>query len=205
MKKLIGLVVIVLVVLGVIGMTSSNKLLPYYNGVRSQTAQVQNVLSRQAQLIPNMAEVAKSYGNLEQSTFVKTAEARSQKLSGLAKTDPTTLAANPDLQKQIIEAQKSNVQALTEINAAQEAYPELKANQNFQTLMAELSGSINRVTVERRREQQKIEQYNNIYGVFPGRIFYGLAGYREFAFYQAGADEQSAPKLDMGGGTSVKK
>lgn len=137
-----------------------------YNGLVSSDervsqsyAQVQNVMQRQADLIPNLVETVKGYAAHENKTLTQVTEARS-KLAAIARMDPEKLAANPELQKQLIEAQAASQQAMISLNAVKEAYPQLQANQNFQTLMAELAGSQNRITVERRNNQLAVQAYN---------------------------------------------
>jgi len=163
MKKLIALAIFVgLPLLAVLtywniynGLVSSDE------AVRQTYAQVQNVMQRQADLIPNLVETVKGYAAHENKTLTEVTEARS-KLSAVARLDPAKLAGDPELQKKLIEAQAAMGQAINGINATvtKEAYPQLQANENFKTLMAELSGSQNRIAVERRRNQLAVQAYN---------------------------------------------
>lgn len=136
-----------------------NGLITSDEGVRQSYAQVQNVMQRQSDLIPNLVEAVKGYAAHESKTLTQVTEARS-KLSSVARMDPDKLAANPELQKQLVEAQAAAQQAMVSLNAVKEAYPQLQANQNFQTLMSELSGSQNRIAVERRKSQLAVQAYN---------------------------------------------
>ena len=172
-----------------------------YNGmvgldenVNQTYAQVQNVLQRQAELIPNLVETVKGYAAHESGTFQKVTEARNQ-IAAVAKVDPRELANNPDLQRQVIDAQKEIGQALVRLTATREAYPDLKANTQFTTLMAELAGSINRVTVERRKNQIAVQEYNQAVRVFPRVVFASLFGFKTKPYYEAAASSQTAPTV----------
>jgi LemA protein len=181
-------------VLGLWALSSVNGLIGLDQSVQLSYAQVQNVMQRQADLIPNLVETAKGYAGHENKTLVGISEARS-KLSAVAKMDPEKLATDPDLQKQLIEAQNGMKNSLIELNAVREAYPQLQANSNFQTLMAELAGSQNRITVERRRNQQVVQEYNRAVLVFPRRILASLGGFTPKPYFQASDAAQSAPQI----------
>lgn len=182
-------------VLGFMSMQKYNSLLQPWNEVNLQTSQVQNVLSRQAQLLPNMAAVAKSYGDLEKSTFIQTAAARAGELSAIAAIKPEDLAKDPELQKKLVDAQSKMNSALASFRTTTEAYPQLKSNEGFNKLMTELEGSINRVTIERQKQQKAIQNFNNQYQPFPGVLLAKLVGYSAFPFYQASDADQRAPDL----------
>lgn len=174
-----------------------------YNGlitadetVHETYAQVQNVMQRQADLIPNLVETVKGYANFESKTLTQVTEARS-KLSAVARMDPDKLAANPELQKQLIEAQNATQQAMVSLNAMKEAYPQLQANQNFQSLMAELSGSQNRITVERRRNQLVVQAYNvKTRSMLSGLVAKQL-GFEAKPYFAATDTAQTAPKVSF--------
>lgn len=159
-------------------------------------AQVQNVLTRQAELIPNMAEVAKGYAKHEQDTFAKVAAYRS-KMAEVADKKPEDLLKTEDGQRKLAEATAASHQALLAFNSVREAYPQLQANDNYKRLMVELEGSINRVTVERRKWQQAIKDYNLKVVQFPRNIVAGTIGYGALPFYEAPESDQRAPKLNM--------
>lgn len=185
---------------GVIGlvalwaMTSFNGLTRLDQDVQRSYAQVQNVMQRQADLIPNLVETAKGYAGHENKTLVGVTEARSR-LSAVAKMDPEKLAKDPELQKQLIQAQAEMQRSIMDLNAVREAYPQLQANSNFQTVMAELAGSQNRITVERQRNQHSVQDYNQAVLVFPRRILASLAGYQPRPYFQASEVAQSTPQV----------
>lgn len=184
-----GLAVAAMVVVSML-----NGLVQLDQSVNFSYGQVQNVMQRQADLIPNLVETAKGYAGHENKALVGVTEARSR-LSAVAKMKPEDLASNPELQKQLVEAQANMQKSMMELNAVREAYPQLQANSNFQTLMSELSGSQNRITVERRRNQLTVQDYNNAVLVFPRRIVASLAGYQPRPYFQASEAAQSAPQV----------
>lgn len=157
MKKVVILAAIAFAIFFYIGVY--NSLVTWDESVKQSYSQVQNVMQRQADLIPNLVETVKAAAAHENKTLVQVSEARAR-LTAVAKMDPEKLAADPALQKQLIDAQAATQQALLSINALREAYPTLQANANFRDLMAELSGSQNRITVERRKNQLAVQAYN---------------------------------------------
>lgn len=178
-------------------------LLSAYNGlirgdeaVKQSYAQVQNVMQRQVELLPNLVEVVKGAANFESSTLVKITEARS-KLTAVAKLDPEKLATNPELQKQLIEAQTAMTQAMSGLNIAVEAYPQLKANSAFMGLMSEVAGSQNRISVERRKNQQAVQAWNSQVRTFPRNFVanWSNAGFDVRPYFEADAAAQHAPQI----------
>lgn len=167
-----------------------------YQTVQLAVSQVQNVLNRQAELIPNLAEVAKGYAKHEQDTFAKVAAFRSNAME-MSSKDPAAITQSTDMQQKMAETAIAGQQALFALKAVQERYPQLQANENFRSLMVELEGSINRVTVERRKSQQVIRDYNMKIVQFPKNLVAGVIGYKPIPFYQASESDQHAPKLNM--------
>jgi LemA protein len=182
----------VVAIVAIWALTALNGLVGLDQSVQQSYAQVQNVMQRQADLIPNLVETAKGYAGHENKTLIGVSEARS-KLSAVAKMDPEKLAKDPELQKQLIQAQNEMQKSIVELNSVREAYPQLQANSNFQTVMAELAGSQNRITVERQRNQRTVQEYNNAVLVFPRRILASLGGYQPKPYFQASETAQSAP------------
>lgn len=184
----------IIAIVGLWAMTSFNGFMKLDQDVQRTYAQVQNVMQRQADLIPNLVETAKGYAGHENKTLVGVTEARS-KLSAVAKMDPEKLAKDPELQKQLIQAQTDMQRSLMDLNAVREAYPQLQANSNFQTVMAELAGSQNRITVERQRNQRSVQEYNQAVLVFPRRVLASLAGYQARPYFQASETAQAVPQV----------
>lgn len=167
-----------------------------YQNVQLAYSQVQNVLNRQAELIPNLAEVAKGYAKHEQDTFAKVAAFRSN-AAEMSTKNPTDIANSTDMQKKMADAAVASQQAFIALKAVKEAYPQLQANDNFKSLMRELEGSINRVSVERRKSQQVVRDYNNKIVKFPTNLVAGMIGYHALPFYQASESDQHAPKINV--------
>ncbi|MGR4927322.1 LemA family protein [Bradyrhizobium sp. CAR08] len=192
MKKWIAIGVVVLV--GLWALTSFNGFVRMDENVQNSYAQVQNVMQRQADLIPNLVETAKAYAGHENKTLVGVAEARS-KLSTVAKMDPDKLAKDPDLQKQLIEAQQTMQKSVVELNMVREAYPQLQANENFRALMSELSGSVNRIAVERMRNQQTVRDYNAAVRTLPRSLLASAGGFTPKPYFQASDTAQGTPQV----------
>jgi LemA protein len=164
-------------------------LVAIYNGLVTQNelvsvawAQVQNVLQRRADLIPNLVETVKGYAAHEKEVFESVAEARGR-LAGAA-TPREAAAANAGL-----------TSALGRLLAIAEAYPDLKANQNFTRLQDELAGSENRIAVERMRYNEAVRSYNTLIKRFPHRFLAGLFGFGERDYFEAEEGAQKAPEV----------
>lgn len=176
--------------------SANNGLVRADEDVGQSYAQVQNVMQRQADLIPNLVETVKGYAAHESKTLTAVTEARS-KLSAVAKMNPTDLANNPELQKQLVEAQAQMQQSMLSLNAVREAYPQLQANDNFKSLMASLEGSQNRITTERRKNQQSVQSYNVYVRTFPASVVANMQGYRTKPYFMASDAAQTAPKVSF--------
>lgn len=174
--------------------SATNGLVTADETVGQSYAQVQNVMQRQADLIPNLVETVKGYAAHESKTLTAVTEARS-KLSAVAKMDPAALANDPALQKQLVEAQAQMQQSMLSLNAVREAYPQLQANENFKSLMASLEGSQNRITTERRKNQLAVQSYNIYVRSFPASMVASSQGYRTKPYFAANDDAQVAPKV----------
>lgn len=162
--------------------------------VNGTYAEYQNQLKRQADLIPNLADVVKGYMNSEQKTMIDTAAARSGEVS---KFRPSDVANNPELQKKLLEAQAAQGRALATLNAVREAYPNLKADRQVQSLMTELAGTQNRVTVARGNNQRAVKDYNATIQMFPRVVIARMFGFNTKPYYEAGEEAQNAPKLNF--------
>lgn len=195
MKKVVLAVVCVfLLLVGSALISIQRKMSLAYQTVELAASQVQNVLSRQAQLIPNLAEAAMGYAKHERETFAQYAAGRALGIPGINAGD---VVKSEELQKKIEGAALVASNALASFKAVQEAVPQLQANENFRSLMAELSGSINRVSVERRKMQQAIKTYNVELVQFPTNILASVIGYKPMPFYQADVADQRAPQLHL--------
>ena len=180
----IGLVVVALVVGGMY-VSHKNQMVTLNETVKSNWAQVDVVLQRRADLIPNLVSTVKGYATHEQKVFDDIAQARAALIG--AKTPTDKIAANGALDS-----------ALSRLLVLQEAYPDLKANANFQSLQDELAGTENRIAVERKRYNDSIQAYNTYIQKFPNSVFAKWAGFQvNNAYFQASEASKEAPKVSF--------
>jgi len=190
MKKLLLVVaVLAIVALGVAGMYIGrrNQMVMKSQAVNAAWAQVDVVLQRRADLIPNLVETVKGYAAQEQTVFGDIAKARSALLN--AQTPADRIAANGQLDG-----------ALGRLLAIVENYPQLKSNENFLRLQDELAGTENRIAVERRRYNEAVQDYNTYVQLFPNNIFAGWAGFKpNTAYFSAAGASRETPKVQFPG------
>ncbi len=172
----------------------------YYNtfvtleeNVNQAWAQVENVYQRRADLIPNLVEVVKGYAKHERETLQAVVEARS-KVGGQIKIGANVLN-DPQAFARFQQAQDALTSALQRLMVVVERYPDLKANQNFLDLQAQLEGTENRIAVERRRFNQAVQAYNTAIRKFPGNIFAGIFGFKEKPYFKAQPGSEKVPKV----------
>ena len=161
--------------------------------VTSQWAQVENVYQRRADLIPNLVNSVKGAAHFEKETLTLVIEARAKATS--VNVDPTKLT--PESIAQFQAAQGAISQSLGRLLATVEAYPELKANQNFLELQAQLEGSENRITVERQKFNTVTQEYNSSIRTFPNNLTAGMFGFKTKGYFQAEAGANKAPKVEF--------
>jgi LemA protein len=190
-KGLIAVVVLVVIV-GLIGVvcfgayvSTKNTLVSKNEAVKSAWSQVDIVLQRRADLIPNLVETVKGYAKQEQTVFGDIANARSQLLS--AGTPQEKIKANQQLDG-----------ALGRLLLIVENYPQLKSNENFLRLQDELAGTENRIAVERKRYNDTLQDYNTYVQQFPNSLFAGWAGFKpNNAYFQASEGSRVVPKVNF--------
>jgi len=168
-----------------------NKMVSMDESVASAWAQVENVYQRRADLIPNLVETVKGYATHEQETFTKVIEARSKATS--MTIDPKNLT--PEAIQQFQEAQQGLSSALSRLMVVVEQYPDLKANQNFLDLQAQLEGTENRITVERMKFNETTQAYNAFIRRFPELITAKIFGFDKKAYFEAQAGAEKAPEV----------
>ena len=176
----------IVVVLGLFAASRYNNLVSRRESVDNAWAQVQNVLQRRADLIPNLVATVKGYAAHEKEIFENVAAARS-KLAG-ARTPSEAGAANHELDS-----------ALSRLLVIAENYPQLKANENFIRLQDELAGTENRVSVERKRYNDVVQDYNLTIKRFPNSMFAGMFGFSSKDYFQADVAAQKVPEVKFGG------
>jgi LemA protein len=156
--------------------------------VDAQWAQVENVYQRRADLVPNLVETVKGYASHEQEIFTAVADARSK--IGQINIDVSNLTAEQLTQFQTAQGEFS--QALSRLIALSEAYPDLKASQNFLALQSQLEGTENRITVERGRYNEVVRSYNVLVKMY---FISGMFGYTEKPYFQSEPGSSIAPTV----------
>jgi len=194
--KRAGLVVLVVVaIIVIIGLlvfgsyiSARNQMVAKNEQIKQTWSQVEVVMQRRADLIPNLVATVKGFAAHETEVFSDIANARAALLS--ARGNPKSeIAANGQLDG-----------ALGRLLAISENYPQLRSNQNFLQLQDELAGTENRIAVERRRYNESLQDYNTFIGLFPNNIWAGIAGYtRNNDYFAASPGAQQVPKVDFSG------
>jgi LemA protein len=189
-KGIIAVIVIVVLLVGALiflgqYVSVRNTLVSKNEGVKAAWSQVDIVLQRRADLIPNLVETVKGYAQQEQTVFGDIAKARSTLLS--AGTPQQKIAANGQLDG-----------ALGRLLLIVENYPQLKSNENFLRLQDELAGTENRIAVERRSYNNALQDYNTYIQQFPQNVFAGWAGFKpNDAYFAASEGSREAPKVNF--------
>jgi LemA protein len=170
---------------------SYNNMVTMQEGVTAQWSQVENVYQRRSDLIPNLVSTVKGYADFEKETLTQVIEARAK---------ATAVNINPDkLDAQSLQnfqnAQSGLSSALSKLMVVVEKYPELKANQGFLDLQAQLEGTENRITVERQKFNQTAQSYNTFIRTFPKNIFAGMFGFEKKAYFEAEKGAEKAPQV----------
>ena len=161
--------------------------------VTSSWAQVENVYQRRADLIPNLVNTVKGYAAHEQETLTGVIEARSKATS--VNIDPTNLS--PQAIQQFNQAQAGLSSALSKLMVVVERYPDLKANQSFLDLQAQLEGTENRIAVERRKFNETTQTYNSYIRKFPQLIYSGWFGFEKKTYFEAQQGAETAPEVQF--------
>ena len=186
-KLVIAIIIIAVLILICFGQYVSvkNTLVAKNEAVKSTWSQVDVVLQRRADLVPNLVETVKGITKQEQAVFGEIAQARSQLLSAQAPADK--IAANGRLDG-----------ALGRLLALAENYPQLRSSENFLRLQDELAGTENRIAVERKRYNDTLQDYNTYVQQFPNSIFANWAGFKpNTAYFQASEGSRAVPKVDF--------
>jgi len=181
----------VIVVLVLFLVSGYNKMVRLDEAVKSQWAQVENVYQRRADLIPNLVNTVKGYADFEKSTLTQVIEARAKATSvqiNADKLDPQSLQKFQAAQDQLSSA-------LARLMVVVERYPDLKANQNFLELQAQLEGTENRIAVERRKFNEETRKYNTYIKRFPQTLYARIFGFEEKGYFKAVQGAEKAPEV----------
>jgi LemA protein len=193
-----GLVVVAVIALIVIGLgmwyvSVANQLVRLDSAVSAQWGQVQTQYQRRLDLIPNVEASVKGFAAQERTVLTEVTQARAN-AAGSIKLTPEALN-DPKAMQQFAAAQGQLSSALSRLLVTVERYPELKSDRLFQSLITELEGTENRISVERRRYNETVREYNNAVQFIPGSIVAGMRGYRPKAYFESASGAETAPKV----------
>ncbi len=192
--KLLPIILIALAVIMGFSMCGSyNTTVGKDENVKKAWSQVENQYQRRADLIPNLVETVKGYANFEQQTLTAVIEARAQATQVKVNLDDLS----PEKIAQYERAQGALSSALGRLLAVSEAYPDLKANQNFLDLQKQLEGTENRISVERKNFNESVQDYNAYIRRFPTNIIVGMFGFTPKGYFEAQEGAQNAPKVQF--------
>lgn len=159
--------------------------------VKSKWAQVENAYQRRADLIPNLVNTVMGVANFERETLTQVVEARAKATSVVV--DPNNLT--PEAIQQYQEAQGELTSSLSRLLVTVEAYPDLKASNSFLELQAQLEGTENRISVERRAFNEATQEFNSTVRSFPNNIMAGIFGFKEKGYFKADVGAEKVPEV----------
>jgi len=194
MKKSFIAIIVLLVVVGIIVLWYQgvyNGMVQADEGVKSAWGNVENQYQRRADLVPNLVATVKGYATHEQTTLENVINARAKATS--VNIDPTKLNEQNMAQFQAAQGELSS--ALSRLLVSVEAYPDLKANQNFLDLQAQLEQTENRISTERTRFNEVAQNYNTMIRKFPNNIIAGMSGFAAKPYFKSDAGAEKAPEV----------
>ncbi|MBO6131991.1 MAG: LemA family protein [Treponema sp.] len=172
-----------------------NSMVTLREEVDSQWANVESQYQRRADLVPNLVASVKAYAKHESEIFTQISQARSELMSGGA-IDPS-ITSDPEKLAAYQKAQDALGSSLSRLLAISEAYPDLKANQNFLDLQSQLEGTENRIATERRRYNEAVKAYNATIQRFPGNITANMFHFSPKAYFKAAEGTEAAPTVNF--------
>ncbi len=181
---IVGVILLLFIIFFSSCINMHNNMIRMQEAIKNAWAQVDNQLQRRYDLIPNLVNTVKGYAKHEKEIFIKIAEARS-KLAGATSYPSKVQAAN------------QMESAISRLLVVVENYPLLKADANFRALMDELSGTENRIAVERKRYNDKVNQYNQYIKVFPNSIIANMYNFKEAEYFKIPEIAKSVPKVEF--------
>jgi LemA protein len=192
MKKgliIVGIIVVIAIILYTSIKGTYNSMVTKDEAVNSAWAQVENAYQRRADLIPNLVNTVKGYATHEKETLEGVIEARAKA------TAVNVNASDPQSLQQFQQSQDQLSSALSRLMVVVEQYPDLKANQNFLDLQAQLEGTENRISVERQKFNQSAQEFNTYIRTFPRNIYASIFNFQPKAYFQAQAGAEKAPEV----------
>lgn len=187
--------IVMLIIVGFAVGGGYNRLVKLDQNVNEKWAQVQNVYQRRADLIPNLVSTVSGAANFEKSTLIAVTQARAS--VGQVKLDPNKAPTDAAQLEQFQQAQGQLSTALSRLLLVSERYPELRANQNFLSLQAQLEGTENRISVERGKFNEAVKDYNTAVRSLPTALFAGMLGFSTRPFFNAQPESDKAPKVNF--------
>ena len=191
MKKTWIIIIAVIAVIAIYGVSSYNSMVSQEEAVGTAWSNVENQYQRRADLIPNLVNTVKGYAAHEKETFDAVVSARAKATQTTVSIDDLT----PEKMEAYQRAQGEVGSALSRLLAVTENYPELKANENFQTLQAQLEGTENRISVERRKFNETAREYNTSIRRFPKNIVASMFGFEKRPYFEAEEGSEKAPEV----------
>lgn len=191
MKKSTIIIIAVVAIVAIWGVTSYNGLVKMDESVNTAWSNVENQYQRRTDLIPNLVNTVKGYAAHEKETLEAVMSARSKATQMTIDADNLT----PEKLQAYQKAQGEIGSALGRLLAITEAYPDLKANQNFKELQAQLEGTENRISVERRNFNETARSYNTAIRTFPRTIIAGMCGFEKRPYFEAEEGANKAPEV----------
>jgi LemA protein len=192
MKK-IKWILISIIMIPLLSSCGYNKMVELSEAVDAQWAQVENVYQRRADLIPNLVNTVKGYAEHEKETLQAVVEARAKATS----VNVTAENLNEETFQKFQAAQDGLSSALSRLMVVMERYPDLKANQNFRDLQAQLEGTENRIAVERRKFNEATRQYNTYIKKFPKNLYANMFGFEKKPYFKAEEKAKEVPKVEF--------
>ena len=186
-------IIAVLAIIALWGITGYNGLVGMDEGVQTKWADVETQYQRRADLIPNLVNTVKGYAAHESETLQAVVEARAKATS--VNIDPTNMSAEQIANFQKVQDGVSS--ALGRLLVTVEKYPDLKANENFKELQAQLEGTENRISVARRDYNEAARKYNTTLRSFPKNILAGMFGFEKKAYFEAQEGSEQAPTVQF--------
>jgi len=168
-----------------LGGCSYNRFVGQEEAIKTQWAQVENQLQRRNDLIPNLVETTKGIAQQEQDVFGRIAESRA-KMAGATTPEQRIAAAN------------EQSSALARLLVVVENYPQLRSSESFNRLMDELSGTENRISVERMRYNERVQEYNTLRRRFPSNVTASIFGFKEHPLFDAPPAAEQVPRVNFG-------
>lgn len=190
-NKKTGIIIAVIVILALIIVNLYNTMVTREEAVKTSWSQVENQYQRRADLIPNLVNTVKGYAVHEKGTLESVVNARTQATK--TTIDPSNLTE--EALKKFQESQNQLGGALSRLMMVVERYPDLKANQNFSELQAQLEGTENRISVERKRFNETAKDYNTYLRKFPNNVISGIFGFSTKAYFTADEGSEKTPEV----------